>query len=639
MAQEELAILVRMRDFATTNFVRLRQTITGVGKSLFTLKGMFLSVGAAYTGMKLVDLAAKLEGVEHGFENLAKEIGGAEAVLDAMRKGARGTVSDLELMTIGNTMLTFKLAKTAEEVQGLTEGARRMARVMGTDLKTAMDGLITGLARGSAQRLDNVGIVISEIEVNQRYAASIGKTVGELTEAQKKTAVQAEALKQLVELTKRAGSDTFLLADAWGQFKSELANFGLNVLREVTPALKELFLILTDYIKNNQPVLLRGIADITEGVGSLMPLLGELAITLERIMQTISKPGNLGESAWFGVVESAAQLAEKLTGGMLESTGKFQKKAEDALGLNDPEILKRMEVMRAGFLAISDAAAKGAAAMRARADAMEGAKVVEEEIVDVIERECESLPTHTKLVVEDAEAIKKRAEAMAKLAEEAQKFREVYTLVGGLEAAFEKMADEGAQWGASVVRAVDEIANSIAGNATDAILAWAQGVMTAGNAFRKFASEVLMEISRIILQMTILNAVKAGIGGLGGMLFPMGAPGGAAAGGVFGGHFAPVPVAGHLSYGDVVTRRGLYELREAGRNEAVVPLPDNRSIPVKFTGRGADGGGVQNIVNVTVNGASPGMERQALLRQADTIAAVVLSKMRESQRFREGMVA
>lgn len=66
------------------------------------------------------------------------------------------------------------------------EIARAKSKNMGISTTQAFSDIVTGLGRGSAQILDNLGIVISASDAYEEYAKSIGKSVKKLTDAEKK---------------------------------------------------------------------------------------------------------------------------------------------------------------------------------------------------------------------------------------------------------------------------------------------------------------------------------------------------------------------------------------------------------------------------------------------------------------------
>ena len=67
--------------------------------------------------------------------------------------------------------------------------ARTKAKNMGITTTQAYNDIVTGLGRGSAMILDNLGIVVNSTEANEEYAKSIGKTAAQLTDAEKKQAL------------------------------------------------------------------------------------------------------------------------------------------------------------------------------------------------------------------------------------------------------------------------------------------------------------------------------------------------------------------------------------------------------------------------------------------------------------------
>ena len=152
----------------------------------------------------------------------------------------------------------------------------------------------------------------------------------------------------------------------------------------------------------------------------------------------------------------------------------------------------------------------------------------------------------------------------------------------------------------------DKIAKSLESNLSNALHGFIMGTMNAKDAFKAFASSVISDLARIASQ----QAAKSILGSLAGM-FTMGAGGGAGGGSIVEGSDSFIDI-----FGDDMYRMGGYTKKgystggvargpDSGYaavlhgNEAVVPLPDGRRIPVQLQG----GGGVNNItVNVSSDG-------------------------------------
>ncbi|UBM12755.1 tape measure protein [Cupriavidus metallidurans] len=171
---------------------------------------------------------------------------------------------------------------------------------------------------------------------------------------------------------------------------------------------------------------------------------------------------------------------------------------------------------------------------------------------------------------------------------------------------------------------------------------WAQQGMTAFTdlattgkiQFRDLTISILKDLARIALQKAaagLLNMVMGGVSGGGGALFggaqgsfDMGTPGVSATSGIDMGSVAstPIPFAnggimtsfGQLSLqryanGGIANRPQLALFGEGRMNEAYVPLPDGRTIPVTINGAGGQGGGQTVSIQIVVNEAQGGEQK------------------------------
>lgn len=154
---------------------------------------------------------------------------------------------------------------------------------------------------------------------------------------------------------------------------------------------------------------------------------------------------------------------------------------------------------------------------------------------------------------------------------EHQEFLERTDPIEGFKAGLRDIGEEAANLGDRMRETVVTIKDLIVDNLTNAIFDFASGVKDAKQAFADFARAIAADIGRLLIRQGLNLAI--------GSFFPAGA--GAAKGGVVPG----------LQAGGVVTSQrllntalGAVRVRERGQNEAVVPLPDNRSIPVRLQG-------------------------------------------------------
>lgn len=175
----------------------------------------------------LAEQADKFTSLSRGFETLTQRIheSGA-AMLDEMSPAAQGLVTKMDLMKQANSAIILQLPITAENMTELSEIAIKLGRAMGIDAPKALESIILGIGRESNRLLDNIGILVDTEKAHGQYAESIGKTVEQLTEVEKRQGFFNETMKvakarvaglgeetvTATEYTKKAG---VALYDTW----------------------------------------------------------------------------------------------------------------------------------------------------------------------------------------------------------------------------------------------------------------------------------------------------------------------------------------------------------------------------------------------------------------------------------------
>ena len=146
---------------------------------------------------------------------------------------------------------------------------------------------------------------------------------------------------------------------------------------------------------------------------------------------------------------------------------------------------------------------------------------------------------------------------------------------------------EAMQEQAIIAEGLQGIKNSIQGGMEQAMMSLVDGTKSAKEAFADFAKGVLKSIAQMIIKMMVFKALSGGP--LGGFL-------GMKNGGIVGARYGGIM--------DNYSTGGIARGRQAGYpvmlhgTEAVVPLPNNREIPVELKG---GGGGNQNNINISVS--------------------------------------
>lgn len=163
-----------------------------------------------------ISLGGSLESLSGGFKRLTKDVGEEVISLESLRSATKGTVGDVDLLRTANNALALGLP--VDELNNLFEAAMNVGHAMGRDTLQAVNDLTTGIGRQSIRILDNLGIIVRTDEAYKEYAKALGKTVEQMTDAERKAAFMNAAMEALMESSEElAGttSDTQIAIEKW----------------------------------------------------------------------------------------------------------------------------------------------------------------------------------------------------------------------------------------------------------------------------------------------------------------------------------------------------------------------------------------------------------------------------------------
>lgn len=136
---------------------KVKQGLSGVDNSLKSLGKSAIKAGAAFFGAraiidglkKSIELSAKFEGVERGFNNLAKSAGFSANAFKKFQQATDGTVNSLDLMKQANNAMLLGITDSEDQMAEMFDVAQRLAQSLGQDTAFGIESLITGLGRQS----------------------------------------------------------------------------------------------------------------------------------------------------------------------------------------------------------------------------------------------------------------------------------------------------------------------------------------------------------------------------------------------------------------------------------------------------------------------------------------------------------
>jgi hypothetical protein len=202
----------------------------------------------------------------------------------------------------------------------------------------------------------------------------------------------------------------------------------------------------------------------------------------------------------------------------------------------------------------------------------------------------------------------------------------------GVKGGIKNFTDKIPKLGEAIADVTEGALRSFASGLTSAMMAFADGTKTAKEAFKDFAREFITQVSAMIVEMLILQAIRVAFNAMadGGVV-----PGGvgdatplATGGIVSGGLGRALPVRGYAMGGPIVSSPHVALIGEGSMNEAVVPLPDGRSIPVDMRG------GSGTNISFSINAVDARGIDELLVERQDTIRNLIRQAMVEDRVFR-----
>lgn len=225
MTDREISIIIK------SDAQKAQAGIKNFGMSLTDLKsGIDLAMGAARTFAQVARQAFDFTKAGAAVIQTTASFKGMGLSLEALRQAAGGTIDDMSLMSSAMALLAGASDTLSPALEGSLGGLMEIARAaakLNPTLGTAQqqfENLALGIKRGSPMILDNLGLTINLGEANADYAASIGKTVEQLTEEERKIALLHATLRAGDALIEQAGGTVESYGDAWARAEASLKN-------------------------------------------------------------------------------------------------------------------------------------------------------------------------------------------------------------------------------------------------------------------------------------------------------------------------------------------------------------------------------------------------------------------------------
>lgn len=242
--------------------------------------------------LALGNRGAPLIGLAESFDRLTASAGvSSQVLLKDLRAAANGTVADFDLIRRANFALvgaTGEFGKQfGQNLPKLLQAARAAARATGQDVDFLFQSLVTGIKRASPLLIDNTGIVLKVGEANEKLAASLGKSVEQLTAEEKQIAVLNATVESGQRLIDSMGDSLETNAEKQARSQAIITNTLDSLAVAMQPAFGTVLDLVNSVLANFQKLAV-GLAPILGAIASIITdVFGGIFNTIMQVVQPI----------------------------------------------------------------------------------------------------------------------------------------------------------------------------------------------------------------------------------------------------------------------------------------------------------------------------------------------------------------
>lgn len=185
----------------------------------------FAALKGAQAAVDFAKFGAGVQRQTRALEGLAQSAGtSGDAIVSAIQESSSFTIDRMAAMEAATKAMLLDVAETPEAFERLTNVATQLGRAMGQDATKSIDDFVTAAGRQSKQIADNLGLMVSSADANQRFASTMGIAIDSMTDAQKKQAFLNEMLRQGELKLEDMGEQTLGAAGSFEQLSAAAAD-------------------------------------------------------------------------------------------------------------------------------------------------------------------------------------------------------------------------------------------------------------------------------------------------------------------------------------------------------------------------------------------------------------------------------
>jgi len=180
---------------STKAFSKMSNQLEGGGGLVAAYAGLAANIFALTAGFGALSRAAQATQLERGLVEMGKASGLAMHTLSTGLVEATGHAISLE-EAMRSVALITSAGIDASRIEEFGEVARKASVALGRDLQDSMNRLTRGVTKLEPELLDELGIMVRLDEATEKYAQSIGKSAGDLSNFEKRQAFLNATLEE-----------------------------------------------------------------------------------------------------------------------------------------------------------------------------------------------------------------------------------------------------------------------------------------------------------------------------------------------------------------------------------------------------------------------------------------------------------
>lgn len=245
-AKQKADTAQKKMETRAAKFSKIMKSAAGLGGIAVALAGVTRALKKVFD---TVQFAAQVRQTQMAFRSIAEDAGEmANEIVANMQRMSGETINELDIMLAANK--ASLLGIPVKEFDKLMAIARASATATGGSVQKMFEDIVTGIGRASPMILDNLGITVKIGDANLKYAESLGKTVEQLTAAEKKQALLNEVLISGEDIIRKVGEAGQQLTDVerWQQTAAAAADLRAELGMNLLQTMGEVFEASTDIL-------------------------------------------------------------------------------------------------------------------------------------------------------------------------------------------------------------------------------------------------------------------------------------------------------------------------------------------------------------------------------------------------------